>query len=42
LLWAVIAYETIKVYDERRYLLRHGLPARDPRDDPPGNQLAGR
>ena len=32
LLWAVIAYETIKIYDERRYLLRHGLPADDPRD----------
>jgi hypothetical protein len=25
LLWAVIAYETIVVYDERRYRLRHGL-----------------
>jgi Bacterial low temperature requirement A protein (LtrA) len=32
LLWAVIAYETIKIYDERRYMLRHGLPAEDPRD----------
>jgi low temperature requirement protein LtrA len=25
LLWAMIAYETIRVYDERRYALRHGL-----------------
>jgi low temperature requirement protein LtrA len=25
LLWATIAYETIRVYDERRYRLRHGL-----------------
>jgi low temperature requirement protein LtrA len=25
LLWAMIAYETIFVYDERRYRLRHGL-----------------
>jgi hypothetical protein len=25
LLWAMIAYETIRVYDERRYQLRHGL-----------------
>jgi low temperature requirement protein LtrA len=25
LLWGMIAYETIKVYDERRYQLRHGL-----------------
>jgi low temperature requirement protein LtrA len=25
LLWAMIAYETIRVYDERRYRLRHGL-----------------
>jgi low temperature requirement protein LtrA len=25
LLWAMIAYETILVYDERRYRLRHGL-----------------
>jgi low temperature requirement protein LtrA len=30
LFWAVIAYETIKVYDERRYLLRHGLPVEPP------------
>jgi len=29
-LWAVIAYETIKIYDERRYALRHGLEV-----DPP-------
>ena len=29
-LWAVIAYETMKIYDERRYRLRHGLPV-----DPP-------
>ncbi len=33
LLWAVIAYETIRIYDERRYLLRHGMPTEDPRDD---------
>ena len=26
LLWAMIAYETVKIYDERRYRLRHGLP----------------
>jgi low temperature requirement protein LtrA len=26
LFWAVIAYETTRVYDERRYRLRHGLP----------------
>jgi low temperature requirement protein LtrA len=26
LLWATIAYETVYVYDERRYRLRHGLP----------------
>ena len=25
LLWAMIAYETLFVYDERRYGLRHGL-----------------
>jgi low temperature requirement protein LtrA len=25
LLWGMIAYETIRVYDERRYQLRHGL-----------------
>jgi hypothetical protein len=25
LLWAMIAYETAFVYDERRYRLRHGL-----------------
>jgi low temperature requirement protein LtrA len=36
LLWAMIAYETMKVYDERRYLLRHGLPAVDPRDERKG------
>ena len=29
-LWAVIAYETIKIYDERRYALRHGLPVEPP------------
>jgi low temperature requirement protein LtrA len=29
-LWAIIAYETMKIYDERRYRLRHGLPV-----DPP-------
>jgi len=25
LLWAMVAYETVFVYDERRYRLRHGL-----------------
>jgi low temperature requirement protein LtrA len=30
LLWAVIAYETVKIYDERRYALRHGLPVEPP------------
>jgi low temperature requirement protein LtrA len=30
LLWAMISYETIRVYDERRYRLRHGLDV-----DPP-------
>jgi low temperature requirement protein LtrA len=25
LLWAMISYETIRIYDERRYQLRHGL-----------------
>jgi low temperature requirement protein LtrA len=30
LLWAVVAYENVKIYDERRYRLRHGLPV-----DPP-------
>jgi low temperature requirement protein LtrA len=25
LLWVMIAYETVRVYDERRYRLRHGL-----------------
>ena len=29
-LWAIIAYENLKIYDERRYRLRHGLPV-----DPP-------
>jgi low temperature requirement protein LtrA len=36
LLWAMITYETIRVYDERRYRLRHGLdvdpPSRDDRE----------
>jgi low temperature requirement protein LtrA len=30
LLWAMIAYETIRVYDERRYRLRHGLDTEVP------------
>ena len=30
LLWAVITYETIVVYDERRYRLRHGLDPDSP------------
>jgi low temperature requirement protein LtrA len=38
LLWAMITYETTRIYDERRYLLRHGLevepPSRAPRPDP--------
>jgi low temperature requirement protein LtrA len=36
-LWAVIAYETVKIYDERRYRLRHGLPV----DPPYGGGSAG-
>ena len=35
LLWAMIAYETVYVYDERRYGLRHGneveIPGREHR-----------
>jgi low temperature requirement protein LtrA len=30
LLWAMIAYETIRIYDERRYQLRHGLDTEMP------------
>ena len=30
LFWAVIGYETIQIYDERRYQLRHGLPVEPP------------
>jgi low temperature requirement protein LtrA len=30
LLWAMIAYETVMVYDERRYRLRHGLEPEPP------------
>jgi low temperature requirement protein LtrA len=30
LLWAMIAYETVVLYDERRYRLRHGLPIEPP------------
>jgi low temperature requirement protein LtrA len=30
LFWAVIAYETLQIYDERRYQLRHGLPVEPP------------
>jgi low temperature requirement protein LtrA len=30
LLWAMIAYETMKIYDERRYQLRHGVPVEPP------------
>jgi low temperature requirement protein LtrA len=30
LLWVMIAYETTRVYDERRYRLRHGLPVEPP------------
>ena len=37
LLWAVIAYENVKIYDERRYRLRHGLPV-----DPPETVRQGR
>jgi low temperature requirement protein LtrA len=36
LLWAMIAYETIRVYDERRYRLRHGLDM-----DIPGTPMGG-
>jgi low temperature requirement protein LtrA len=31
LLWAVIAYENIVIYDERRYQLRHGVDVEPPR-----------
>jgi low temperature requirement protein LtrA len=30
LLWAVIVYETVRIYDERRYQLRHRLPVEPP------------
>jgi low temperature requirement protein LtrA len=30
LLWAVIVYETTRIYDERRYQLRHGMPVEPP------------
>jgi low temperature requirement protein LtrA len=30
LLWAMIAYETVYVYDSRRYRLRHGLDVEIP------------
>jgi low temperature requirement protein LtrA len=30
LLWSMIAYETIRIYDERRYRLRHGLDVEVP------------
>jgi len=30
LLWAMITYETVRVYDERRYRLRHGLDVEVP------------
>jgi low temperature requirement protein LtrA len=33
LVWAMIAYETIVVYDERRYRLRHGLDIEVPGND---------
>jgi low temperature requirement protein LtrA len=36
LVWAMIAYETIVVYDERRYALRHGLEI-----DMPGHEVGG-
>jgi len=35
LLWAMIAYETFYLYDERRYRLRHELPT-----DTPGSSSA--
>ncbi|MGH9015677.1 MAG: low temperature requirement protein A [Acidimicrobiia bacterium] len=35
LLWAMIAYETRYVYDERRYRLRHGLEIDMPESDQP-------
>jgi hypothetical protein len=31
LLWAVIAFENIVIYDERRYQLRHGADVEPPR-----------
>ena len=34
LLWAMIAYETLFVYDERRYRLRHGLDVDIPGSPP--------
>ena len=37
LLWAMIAYETFYLYDERRYRLRHGLPT----DTPGGSSAEG-
>jgi hypothetical protein len=30
LLWAMIAYETFHVYDQRRYDLRHGIETEIP------------
>jgi low temperature requirement protein LtrA len=30
LLWVVIVYENVRIYDERRYRLRHGLPVEPP------------
>jgi low temperature requirement protein LtrA len=33
LLWAMIAYETVFIYDERRYALRHGLDMDMPEDE---------
>jgi low temperature requirement protein LtrA len=35
LLWVMIAYETLHVYDERRYQLRHGLEGAETYINPP-------
>ena len=37
LLWAMIAYETVRIYDERRYQLRHGIAI-----EPPSRASQGR
>jgi low temperature requirement protein LtrA len=37
LLWVMIAYETLHVYDERRYQLRHGLEGAETYINPPSS-----